>query len=330
LASSAETSPDPGTGIRNCLGGAIARRDFSSNRSGGKTKGKRARKRRSFPVRYPFCREEGRVRRLTAQALGAAGLLAIFVANAKAQNGNAPSDAVLGAITARGRLLADYDQAAWHATDAVETANPKTVEGQHYLAKKENGKWRVVFGALSADKSKFLISYDATEKAKAREFSVQQHAPPNEDRGGYLFAARALELALADFGPASRPYNVAVLPAKTLESNGQDGLFVYLYPGQTKAGIYPLGGDARYLVSADGTKILEKRRLHKSVIENQPPKGKKVEGGFHTHVLSDLPEDTDVLHVLQQDPPLPEFVSTPHYLFEIAANGTIQIKKNRR
>ena len=65
-------------------------------------------------------------------------------------------------------------------------------------------------------------------------------------------------------------------------------------------------GDARYLVTADGMKISEKHRMHKAIIENPPPaKGEKVVSGFHTHTLSDEPEDTDVLHVLQQDPPVP-------------------------
>src|SRR5205814_8954219 len=141
----------------------------------------------------------------------------------------APADAELAAITERGRDLAEYDQVAWHATDAVQAANPKTVEGQHYIAKKENGKWKVVFGALNAGKSKFLIAYEAEQLAKPKEFSVKRDEPAREESGFYLFAARALELALADFGPAARPYNIAVLPAKAGGANGQEGLFVYLY-----------------------------------------------------------------------------------------------------
>src|SRR5439155_24775462 len=53
------------------------------------------------------------------------------------------------------------------------------------------------------------------------------------------------------------PYNVAVLPARA------EQLYVYLYPAQTGARLYPLGGDVRYLVDADGTKLLEKRQMHK-------------------------------------------------------------------
>lgn len=235
-----------------------------------------------------------------------------------------PSDADLAAITERGRALAAYDQAAWHATDAVQMANPKTAQGQHYLARLKNQKWTVVFGYLNADKTKFLINYEATQGNKPQSFNVTWNDPPKEDADFFLFAARALELALADFGKPTRPYNGAVLP-------GGDGqLFIYLYPAQLKAGIYPLGGDVRYLVSPDGQKIVEKRQLHKTVLEAPPGKGKKPVAGLHTHVLSDVPEDTDVLHVLQQDPPMPELVGTARFIYEITADGSIRIKKETK
>src|SRR5216117_1661215 len=81
-----------------------------------------------------------------------------------------------------------------------------------------------------------------------------------------------------------------------------------------KVCVYPLGWDVRYLVSAYGMEILEKRQMHKTIIENQPTQqAKKVGAGYHTHVLSDLPEDTDVFHVLTQDPPVPEMGGTDHF-----------------
>jgi hypothetical protein len=83
----------------------------------------------------------------------------------------------------------------------------------------------------------------------------------------------------------------------------------------------------RYLVSADGLKILARRQMHQSVLDFAAPKGKNTVAGFHTHVLSDEPEDTDVLHVLQQDPPLPELIRTKHFMYQVAANGTISVQK---
>lgn len=237
----------------------------------------------------------------------------------------APTREELAAITERGRLLYEYDQAAWHASDAVQMANPKNIEGQRYIAKKENGKWVVVFGKLSDDGSRFGISYEASEQATLRQFAVKQEPAEREDQGFFRYAARAIEVAMKDFGGANRPYNPAVLPATA------EQLYVYMYPAQTEARVYPLGGDVRYLVSPDGTKILEKRQMHKTILENQPAQGrKKVVAGYHTHVSSDLPEDTDVFHVLTQDPPLPEFVATPHFTYQVKTDGTIQIEQKRK
>jgi hypothetical protein len=234
-----------------------------------------------------------------------------------------PTVQELAAITERGILLNEYDQASWHASDAVQTANPKTVEGQRWIARKDNGKWSVAFGKLNADKTAFEIHYEAVQQGKPQEFAVHEVVPPRPDSGFFLAAAKSIELALADFHAEKRLYNYAVLPAP------QDQLFVYIYPAQTKARVYPLGGDVRYLCSSDGGKILEKRQLHKSIIETPPPdKGKRL-AGFHTHVLSDLPEDTDVFHVLTQDPRLPEMVATQHFTYQVRADGTITIEKAR-
>src|SRR6267142_2055339 len=132
--------------------------------------------------------------------------------------------------------------------------------------------------------------------------------PPKEDTTFYLAAAKAFDTARHDFQGEKRPYNIAVLPAPSNQ------LFVYVMPAQTKAGIYPLGGDVRYLITADGGSIVDKRQLHKTILEIPPssiPKGTTPAGGVHTHVLSDVPEDTDVFHVLTRQPSQPEFVGTP-------------------
>ena len=270
-------------------------------------------------------RLDGKAREIAGVILRAAATTllagtAIFLA---AQQVVRPTPEELEAIRERGKMLYEYDQAAWHATDAVQMANPKTVEGQRYIAKKENGRWSVVFGKLNEDRGTFEISYEAIQqREQGKEFVAQGAMPGRIDADFFLHAARAMEVAMKDFPAPSRPYNVAALPAP----GGQ--LYVYLYPAQSKARVYPLGGDLRYLLSADGMKILDKRQMHITVIENAPPsKGKKLVAGFHNHVLSDVPEDTDVYHVLAQDPPMPEMVATPHFLYQVKTDGTIEIVK---
>jgi hypothetical protein len=77
-------------------------------------------------------------------------------------------------------------------------------------------------------------------------------------------------------------------------------------------------------------KILEKRQMHKTILENPPAAGKKIAAGYHSHVLSGLPEDTDIFHVLTQDPPVPEMVVTAHFMFEVMTDGTIRIEKETK
>lgn len=250
--------------------------------------------------------------------------IALSASIASAQKPAPPTAEELAAITERGIALNEYDQAAWHASDAVQTANPKTTEGQRYIAKKENGKWTVVFGKLNEDKSLFQIFYEAAQQGKPQEFAVTAETAQRADNSFYLFAARAINAALEDFQGEKRPYNVAVLPAP------QNQLFVYVYPAQTKPRIYPLGGDVRYLFSTDGTKILEKRQMHKTILETSRMLGKKTVGGVHTHVISEVPEDTDVLHVLTQDPHQPEFVVTPHFFYKVREDGSITIEKESK
>lgn len=240
-----------------------------------------------------------------------------------AQRKSPPSKVELAAITERGRQLAAYDVAAWHATDAVMAMKPAAGSVARYLAKKTNQGWSVAFGRFNEKRDKFLIVYEATQGASAQEFNVKKYDLPKEDSGFYLAAAKAIETALADFTGENRPYNVAVLPASSAQ------MYVYVVPAQIKVGVYPLGGDVRYLMSPDGFKIVEKRQLHKSVLESAaPPEGQRVMG-FHTAVLDDIPEDTDVFHVLVRHPSAPEWVATQQYVYRIEIDGTINYVTTR-
>lgn len=235
-----------------------------------------------------------------------------------AQRTSPPTKAELAQITERGRQLAGYDTAAWHASDAVVATKPPAGSVVRYIARKNGDAWTVAFGRLSKTQDKFLIAYEAIQGTNAKEFNVKKFEPPKEDTGFFLSAAKAIDTSSADFKGEPRAYNVAVLPAHSNQ------LYVYVIPAQTEQGIFPLGGDARYLLSPDGSKIIEKRRLHISVIEfSTPPGSQNTAGGFHTAVLDDIPEDTDVFHVLSRTPSVPEWIMTKQYVFRIETDGTI-------
>jgi len=190
---------------------------------------------------------------------------------------------------------------------------------KRYIARKTEAGWVVDFGRLSTAGDKFLVASEAVQAGE--QYTVKSFDPAREDTGWNLAAAKGIETAAQDFHGADRLYNVAVLP----EESG--GMYVYLYPAQVKASVYPLGADVRYRLSPDGTKIIEKRQMHKSVIDYALPTsaGTTAAGGYHTHVLSDVPEDTDVLLVLTRKPRVPEFVGAGQYMYTISVDGKITV-----
>ena len=232
-----------------------------------------------------------------------------------------PAKEVLSAITERGRSLAGYDDACWHASDAVMVKKPKPGSVARYIARKTDGGWVVAFGKLDDEKDRFLVAYEATQGKEPGVFTVKEINPPREDDGFLRSAARSIDTALKDFRGERRPYNVALLTAE------KDQFWVYVVPAPTKAGVWPLGGDVRYRVSQDGAKIVEKRQMHKSIIEKAAPAaddGNKLVAGMHSHVLSDMPEDTDVFHVLSRKPAIPEMIVTGRFRYTVNVDGGIE------
>ena len=209
-------------------------------------------------------------------------------------------------------------------SDAVMAMQPAQGTVVRYIARKDGATWTVAFGRLNKQRDKFLIVYEATQGNTPTEFDAKKHDEPKEDTGFFLGAAKAIEIVLADFKGEPRPYNVAVLPADSKQ------LWVYVVPAQTDSNVFPLGADARYLVSEDGSTIVSKRQLHKSIIEfTKPKKEIDVQGSFHSAILDDIPEDTDVFHVLVRKPAVPEWITTSKYVFKIETDGTVKYVMTR-
>src|SRR5713101_3239786 len=219
-----------------------------------------------------------------------------------------PSECELAATTERGRSMKEYDVASWHATDAFLALKPAEGSTRYYLARKGDAGWTVVFGKFNEPRDRFLVAYEAVQGSGPEDFSVVKHDPPIEDAGFYLAGAKAMEKALADFPLEKRPYNTYVFP----RADGQ--LYVYVLPATSENGVYLLGGDIRYLFSADGNTSLDRHPMHKTILvfdtNKKSEEVKKLEAGFHTHVLSNCPEDSDVFYVLARKPSIPEYVGT--------------------
>ena len=251
-------------------------------------------------------------------------MLLLLAGTATAQRTSPPTESELAQITERGKRLVEYDVAAWHGTDVVMAMQPPQGSVVRYIARKDGGTWTVAFGRLNGKRDKFLIVYEAIQGNTPTEFTAKKHDEPKEDTGFFLSAAKAIELVLRDFKGEARPYNVAVLPADSKQ------FWVYVVPAQTDSNVFPLGADARYLVSEDGSTIVSKRQLHQSIVEFTKPKNEiDVQGSFHTTILDDIPEDTDVFHVLVRKPAVAEWIATNKYIYKIEPDGTVRYLMTR-
>jgi hypothetical protein len=234
------------------------------------------------------------------------------------------SDSALAQITARGRTIAGYQEATWRATAKLR-ASQSDAALRHVAFHTDSG-WTVAFGRLSTSRDTFYVSHLAAPALidGCRVDSLMQIstlATPAADTGYVLRAARAVDTAVALFGRTSRPYESVVLPAPG------GAWWVYMLPSPNGAGAYPLGDDMRYHVSADARRVSEARRLHLGTIEfdrTNKPDAQYV-ASSHTTAVSDIPEETDVAHVLTRRPRVLGYVFTPQYLYMINEDGSLRM-----
>ena len=229
-----------------------------------------------------------------------------------------PAQEILDEISARGRELFAYDQAAWHGSDALAAIDPDRARICQYIAYRSPEGMRVAFGCRNPSDTAFLVAYEAVQKQNG-EYKAKRLKPPLEDTDYLLRASLALALADRTFEETDRPYNGAALPTPKGE------WWVYLFPASTEVGVWPLGGDIRYTISKDGKSIIETRRMHNAVLETGTNQGDgKQVASIHIHVLECIPEDTDVLAVLSRTPSIPEYVICDPFSFAIDEDGSIR------
>jgi hypothetical protein len=155
-----------------------------------------------------------------------------------------------------------------------------------YIAVKTDAGWVVRFGKVEG--GAFKVAYEA--RPGVGIYQAEALSPTRPETGFTLAAARAIDRT-AGVLRGSRPYNAAALPAA-------DGIYVYAYPAPLRGEEFPLGADFRWLVSPDGTRVLEQRRMHIEVISaaDRPPNARF---RSHTHLLREEVEDTDSMHAIQ-------------------------------
>jgi hypothetical protein len=197
-----------------------------------------------------------------------------------------------------------------------------------FIARSTARGWEVAVGEVSADNGSFLVAQLLTPGIQASHWAATVFDPPRPDTGYYVRAGRAIATSLEMFEPsARRPYFAMVVPA-----DDGPGWWVYWYPTPTVDGTWPRGGDMRFRVSADGRVITDSRRLHRTITEYSAQTARSSSAPAldrQSLVAGDAPEDTDVFHVLQRRPAMPDLMSAGRFLYRIDVDGRILLLDSR-
>ena len=228
-----------------------------------------------------------------------------------------PSFEELGMIELRGRQIVEYERVSLAAAGLLP-ADLDSAKLENYIAVKQPGVWTVYFGKISDDGAKFNAAY--IYSCPADSFGqMKLEGAGREISGEILKLARAVKLAAESINKEkSFPrYNSDAF-------REQDGtITVYLIPGNDKPGVAVLGGDFKFSVSKDGSRIIQKAKLHKEALEI-PLAGSP--GAFNKHLSdSSLPTETDVAFVLLYPTLAPQYIVGPKWMSRVDDGGKIYI-----
>ncbi|WP_297766323.1 tetratricopeptide repeat protein [uncultured Muriicola sp.] len=218
-------------------------------------------------------------------------------------------------IERRGKELYQNECAAWIATDMLFASNPDKSKLGVWFTEKEGDRWYVYFGQYIEEVKKFKAGYVyvCTERCNCQRADVNhQTENTNQFAAAVVNARRILKKHI--------PYNVNVL--RELDST----ITVYLTPGNADPNVVLLGGDYKITLSADGSQVLNIKKLHHTILKTPSQiDGKKGRSVGHLHVTSDLPSATDVAFILLNPHLAPHLVWTEFWTTRIDANGKVVV-----
>jgi len=225
------------------------------------------------------------------------------------------------AIETRGRLIAEYELVLRRASELLFSTKAEHMASGHYFALKKENNWTFYFGSLAEGDDIFVTKYafsckdDAIEKMK----EVKADKAPDE----LLQLARAVKLALGAVD-AAWPQRRVMAFVETDSS-----VSVYTVPENEKEDSVLLGGDAKLTISPspEGLKVTKNDPLHSGtlLVSLAVEEGKERAAGYHLHMTTDFPSETDVALVVLHPQLAPHYVVGKKWISKLNPDGTISV-----
>lgn len=234
----------------------------------------------------------------------ALGLVAVAHPTAAQDAGIEVTDAALAAAVdeaeALGRLLWLYDQAAWHATDALfaktDPAKIDNPRGYVVIPREGDDMLDTIFVVERDGELREFARYTVNVDSVVGGGLVEGPLPSLSSLAARMFAARSagLEAMQAEgFGLCSRT-NPNTL---TLPPDGNGNIAFYLLTSTEDAEIYPMGGHYRADIAPDGSVVSTTRYMNTCFdLPTAAPIGQEGQAGHAgvSYLFGDTPTEIHV------------------------------------
>lgn len=250
------------------------------------------------------------------------GILVIGLLALPASGNAAPTSAELSAAAvaeARGAMMYEYDQAAWHTTDRFNEdivkrgSTREQIEAQgaqgYIVEPGDAGALTTTFFGVRDNRRFAIARYARSASGQISGGFVEPDSDsklsPLADRMVDARSKAISEMATPNHGLCSPTQaNSLVLPPDT-----EGVVSVYILTSTEVAGIYPAGGHYRFDYDADGKKISERRFMNTCFpLDTREKDGKAPEMVFLTHLLD--PQPTEIHAFVSRNIPVPMAIGT--------------------
>lgn len=237
----------------------------------------------------------------------------------------APTEnARIAAIVARGELLYDYDQAAWHTTDVmVETVPRKRLaEIKGWLVEPDGGGLSVLYYGYDSEAPYGVFRAGFRDGRVVEPVLIAADAPERTLTLVERRMADARRIAAASNPPAcvQKPFNTIIVPPASETAPVE----VYLLTPQVKAGAYPFGLHYLVTVGADG-KVASTRPFMKSCMVQALPAN--AVAAMVSHLLDPMPTEIHVWLSRWIGKPVYVMTSDPGQLWEVTGEGMRKVDR---
>jgi hypothetical protein len=231
--------------------------------------------------------------------------------------------ALVAQAEARGQLIYDYDQAAWHSTDVMLEELPKArmAEIKGWLVEPDGEALRVLYYGYEGDKP--YAVYVASVRNN-RVVSSSTMAPDAKRDLSPPQARMALARKVAMTAPVSpctrAAFNTVIVPPVSETAPVE----VYLLSAQTVENQYPFGGHFLVTVGADG-KVVSTRPFMKSCMNQSLPPN--AVAAMVSHLLDPTPTEIHAWLARWMGKSVYVMVTDPQQLWEVTAKGIVKVSK---